>query len=83
MGSLPPTANALASPRNVQRNGDKPADLNVHNVVLGDVQFKTWYPSYYPEELVDREVGRLYVCQWCFRYSRDPVQYLAHRVCVL
>ncbi|KAI9797230.1 MAG: hypothetical protein M1835_001586 [Candelina submexicana] len=30
---------------------NRPIDRNVKNVVLGDVQFKTWYPSFYPEEL--------------------------------
>ncbi|KAI9874912.1 MAG: hypothetical protein M1830_009134, partial [Pleopsidium flavum] len=24
---------------------------NVQTVVLGDILFKTWYPSFYPEEL--------------------------------
>ncbi|KAI9873801.1 MAG: hypothetical protein M1830_010591, partial [Pleopsidium flavum] len=33
---------------------------NVQNVVLGDILFKTWYPSFYPEELVGRETERLY-----------------------
>lgn len=80
MGSLPPTTNALASPLAVQRNGEKPADLNIRSVVLGDISFKTWYPSFYPEELVGREVERLYVCQCCFKYSKDVLPYLAHIV---
>lgn len=81
MGSLPSNTNALASPLAVQRNGDKPADLNVRSVVLGDISFKTWYPSFYPEELIGRNVDRLYVCQWCFKYSKDVMPYLAHIVC--
>jgi len=81
MGSLPSTTDALASPIAVQRNGEKPADLNIRSIVLGDISFKTWYPSFYPEEIVGREVDRLYVCQWCFKYSKDVVPYLAHRVC--
>ncbi len=56
------------------------ADLNVHNVVLGDVQFKTWYPSFYPEELVGRGLEKLYVCQWCFKYSEELEKFLAHQV---
>ncbi|KAL2057662.1 hypothetical protein ABVK25_002046 [Lepraria finkii] len=78
MGSLPPTANGLASPLAVQRNGEKPADRNIKEVVLGDVQFDTWYPSFYPEELVGREIDRLYVCQWCFKYSKDRTPYVSH-----
>lgn len=80
MGSIPVSTNALASPLATQRNKEKPADLNVHNVVLGDILFKTWYPSFYPEELVGRELERLFVCQWCFKYSKDLMPYLAHTV---
>lgn len=55
-------------------------NLSIQHVALGDVLFKTWYPSYYPEGLVGRELDRLYVCQWCFKYCPDLVPYLAHRV---
>ena len=80
MGSLSKSTNALASPLATHRNKEKPADLNVRNVVLGDILFKTWYPSFYPEELVGREIERLFVCQWCFKYSKDLMPYLAHTV---
>lgn len=56
------------------------ADLTVQNVVLGDVQFKTWYPSFYPEELVGRNLQTLYVCQWCFKYTEEVTTFLAHKV---
>ncbi|MCJ1359858.1 MAG: hypothetical protein MMC33_009861 [Icmadophila ericetorum] len=52
---------------------------NVQNVVLGDVLFKTWYPSFYPEELVGKDVERLYVCRWCFKYCKDLAPYIAHK----
>ena len=55
-------------------------NLSIQHVALGDVLFKTWYPSYYPEGLVGRELDRLYVCQWCFKYCPDLVPFLAHRV---
>jgi len=80
MGSLPSTASTLTSPIAAQLNGEKPADLNVRNVVLGDILFKTWYPSFYPEELVGREAERLHVCQWCFKYTKELIPYLAHIV---
>lgn len=57
-----------------------PANLNVDHVVLGDLLFRTWYPSYYPEELVGKGVDKLYVCQRCFKYSRDVVPFLGHLV---
>ncbi|KAL2355180.1 acyl-CoA N-acyltransferase [Cryomyces antarcticus] len=57
---------------------------NVLNVVLGNLLIKPWYPSFYPEELVDRQTERLYVCQACFRYSKELMPFLAHvKVCPL
>lgn len=54
---------------------------NVLNVVLGNLLIKPWYPSFYPEDLVGKVVDRLYVCQACFRYSKELMPYLAHMVC--
>ena len=80
MASLAPSANALASPLAVQRNGEKPVDLNIKSVVLGDVSFKAWYPSFYPDQLVGGELDSLYVCKCCFKYSKDVMPYLVHIV---
>lgn len=57
-----------------------PTEPNVLNVVLGNIQIKPWYPSFYPEDLVGRKAERLYVCECCFRYSKELMPYLAHRV---
>ncbi|KAL8760544.1 MAG: hypothetical protein Q9184_003271 [Pyrenodesmia sp. 2 TL-2023] len=57
----------------------KSAGHKVQQVVLGDIVFGTWYLSFYPEEIVGRDVDRLYVCQWCFKYCREVVPFLAHR----
>lgn len=57
----------------------KATNSNVEHVILGDILFKAWYPSHYPDELIGRDVDRLYVCQWCFKYCRDLVPFLAHR----
>ena len=59
------------------------ADRNVLKVVRGDLLFDTWYGSFYPDELVGgakSEVDRLYVCRWCFKYSRELMPYMAHVV---
>lgn len=57
-------------------------DPNVLEVVLGNLLIKPWYPSFYPEELVGRTVERLYVCQWCFKYSKELMGFLGHlKVC--
>lgn len=59
-----------------------PADRSVKSVVLGDLLFKTWFHSIYPEELVGKDTDRLYVCPWCFRYSCNVDAYTGHmRVC--
>lgn len=81
MGSMSTTSDTLV-PLSVSpsENGQKPADLNVRNVVLGDILFKTWYSSFYPEEVVGRELETLYVCQSCFKYSKDLTPYLTHTV---
>lgn len=68
---VPPTAQVVPKPI---------ADRNVQNVVLGDILFKTWYPSFYPEEIVGREVEILYICQWCFKYSKELIPFVAHAV---
>lgn len=72
---------ALTLPLSSAQTPPKPiADLNVQHVVLGELLFKTWYPSLYPEEIVGRELERLYVCQWCFKYSKELITFLAHTV---
>ncbi|KAK8242541.1 acyl-CoA N-acyltransferase [Phyllosticta capitalensis] len=67
-------------------SSQRPANMepNVINVVLGDLLIKPWYPSFYPEELVGRKIERLYVCQWCFKYSKELIPFLGHtKVCPL
>ncbi|KAJ5693010.1 hypothetical protein N7462_002433 [Penicillium macrosclerotiorum] len=60
-----------------------PGDRNVKNVVLGDLLFKPWYQSIYPEDLVAKDAEHLYVCRWCFRYSCDKVAFAEHtRACI-
>lgn len=59
-----------------------PTDRNVKHVVLGDLFFRTWYQSIYPEDLVSKDTDRLYVCRYCFRYSCDVDRYAKHtRLC--
>lgn len=55
-------------------------DRNVREVVLGDLPIKAWYPSFYPEELVGRTVDLLYVCPWCFKYTKESAAFLGHTV---
>lgn len=55
-----------------------PGDRNIKNIVLGDLLFKPWYQSIYPDDLVAKDADRLYVCRWCFRYSCDGEAFAAH-----
>jgi hypothetical protein len=55
-----------------------PGDRNVKSVVLGDLLFKPWYQSIYPEDLVAKDAECLHVCRWCFRYSCDRVAFAEH-----
>jgi hypothetical protein len=54
---------------------------NVLEVVFGSLLIQPWYPSFYPEQSVGRKVERLYVCQWCFKYSKELSSFLGHLVC--
>ena len=75
----PPNARTLVSVHSPATAIPKGA-RNVLSVVLGDTLFKTWYPSFYPEELVGRETEKLFVCRCCFKYSKELVPYVAHLV---
>ncbi|KAJ6020665.1 hypothetical protein N7540_006169 [Penicillium herquei] len=55
-----------------------PGDRNLKNVVLGDLLFKPWYQSIYPEDLIPKDADCLYVCRWCFRYSCDDEAFATH-----
>lgn len=62
------------------------AERNIDNVVLGDILFRAWYPSYHVKEIVGKEVvdgktqmlERLYVCNHCFKYSKELVGWMGH-----
>ncbi|KAF2101458.1 histone acetyltransferase, MYST family [Rhizodiscina lignyota] len=76
--TLPPTINGTpAKPR-------PSPQLNVQDVVLGNLWIKPWYPSFYPEDLIGRKTEKLFVCEYCFKYSKDLLPFIAHRdVCAL
>ncbi len=66
-----------------QTDEKRAATPNVLEVVFGSLLIKPWYPSFYPEELVGRKVERLYVCQWCFKYSKELTGFIKHMVSAL
>ena len=80
MGAAPASLSPASSSVPSMNKPPAKSTRNVLNVVLGDTLFKTWYPSFYPEEVVGRDVERLYICQWCFKYSKELMPFLAHSV---
>ncbi|EKD16164.1 MOZ/SAS family protein [Drepanopeziza brunnea f. sp. 'multigermtubi' MB_m1] len=76
---------------------DKDADgleRNIDNVIFGDVTFKSWYPSWYPKEIIGEKaltvgpsdkggivVSELYVCRRCFGYAKVLVEWVRHCRC--
>jgi hypothetical protein len=67
----------MATPKSVRLQ--TPVDRNIQNVVLGDLLFKPWNQSIYPEDLVAKDADRLYVCRWCFRYSCNGDTFEEHK----
>ena len=79
MGRLP--ANL---PTNVTSPLKSPKRLkpDIHHVIFGDLLFQTWYPSFYPDAFIGTALDRLYVCQWCFKYTKEEPLHLSHLVCL-
>jgi hypothetical protein len=72
----------MASADGASPHVKSPTERNLKQVVLGDLLFKTWYQSIYPEDLVSKDTDRLYVCCWCFCYSCDVNSHVKHmRLC--
>jgi hypothetical protein len=75
-----------------KNNKEKSLERNIDNVVFGDVLFKSWYPSWYPKEIIGEKglvgdgkgivVQTLYVCKWCFGYGKNVEEWARHcRAC--
>ncbi|KAF8866359.1 acyl-CoA N-acyltransferase, partial [Acephala macrosclerotiorum] len=68
-------------------------ERNIGDVCLGDTRFATWYPSWYPKEILGEKtlqlaedgksmgivVPVLYICPMCFAYSKDGEEWKQHR----
>ncbi|KAH8590821.1 acyl-CoA N-acyltransferase [Bisporella sp. PMI_857] len=72
----------------IKDNKDKTIERNIDKVVFGDVIFKSWYPSWYPKEIIGEKgllgdgrgivVQTLYVCKWCFGYGKNVEEWARH-----
>jgi hypothetical protein len=86
-----PHETAAAGPTSTKPSSSSPPVLkkpspgpNIREVVLGSLLIRPWYPSFYPEALVEKGLERLYVCPWCFKYSKELMGFLGHaRLCAL
>ncbi|RMX76910.1 hypothetical protein D0869_10299 [Hortaea werneckii] len=78
--TMPPTSpSTVLSPTRPANRPPASMQGSVANLFLGNLHIKPWYPSFYPEDLVGgRKAERLYVCQWCFRYTPEIMKYSAH-----
>lgn len=74
------STNGVLTPPAPKHSQKPPPGPNVLEVVFGSLLIKPWYPSFYPEDLVGRRVERLYVCQWCFKYSKELAGFIGHLV---
>lgn len=72
-----------------KREKKESQEPTVKEVVLGNLWVTPWYKSFYAEEITGRPgatgwveglLERLYVCQWCFKYTVDLAGYLGHTV---
>ena len=74
----------------LEKEFEKSLERNIDTVIFGDTQFKAWYPSWYPKEIIGEKalslteksvgitVNELYVCKKCFGYSKVLLEWAVH-----
>ncbi|KAL7272727.1 SAS complex subunit [Rhizina undulata] len=78
-----PSSRSKSPKPNLKAGARRPSDnlssytRNIQFVALGNQVIATWYPSFYPDKLVSK-IERLYVCEYCFKYTTEASQVLAH-----
>lgn len=80
--SSSPTVPTSARP-SPSRAAAAAAAKDISSVVLGRHLMQTWYSSSYPKKLVRdacSKNGRLYVCEYCFKYTPDLSKAVGHQV---
>jgi len=73
----------------LQLEQEKSLERNIDKVIFGDIVFKSWYPSWYPKEVLGEKalsgegkgivVDKLWVCERCFGYAKDVAEGYRHR----
>lgn len=58
----------------------KSGEVLVKEVILGSVVMTPAHGANYPVELVGKEVEKLYVCEFCFKYTDDVSKIVGHSV---
>ena len=55
-----------------------PQDDSVKTIRLGDVEMEAWYQSQYPLDF--SKSPKLFICEFCFDYSKTETIYKRHTV---
>lgn len=58
----------------------KTGEVLVKEVILGNMAMTPAHGANYPVELVGKDVEKLYVCEFCFKYTDDVAKIVGHSV---
>jgi len=71
-------------PKNKVRSGSAGAkEKDISAVVLGTQLMEAWYASSYTKKMIGdacAKGGKLYVCEYCFKYTPDISRMMGHKV---
>lgn len=59
---------------------DGPAPLRIRTIRIGIYEVDAWYDAPFPEEYACVPEGKLYMCEFCLKYSKSPFGAGRHRV---
>lgn len=59
--------------------GSVPA-ANIKAIRFGEFEIETWYQAPFPEEYSKVADGRLWICEFCLKYTKGEFQAGRHRV---
>jgi hypothetical protein len=77
-GLVNPKVNPGATPAFAANIGG-PAPLRIRTIRIGAFEVDTWYDAPFPEEYAAVPEGKLYMCEFCLKYSKSPFSAARHR----
>lgn len=57
-----------------------PPPLRIRTIRIGEYEVDTWYDAPFPEEYAAVPEGKLYMCEFCLKYSKSPFGAARHRM---